>query len=81
MSYRLSNSVLWELQKFTFIRKKSFLKIEMRFVNLISVQYSTSIDMWGVGCIYYEMVISKPLFPGQEPADQLERIFKVLGSG
>ena len=53
----------------------------MRFFNLISVQYSTSIDMWGVGCIYYEMVISKPLFPGQEPADQLERIFKVLGSG
>ena len=81
MSYRLSNSVLWELQNFTFIRKKSFLKIEMKFFNLISVQYSTSIDMWGVGCIYYEMVISKPLFPGQEPADQLERIFKVLGSG
>lgn len=49
-------------------------------VLLGSVQYSTSIDMWGVGCIFYEMVISKPLFPGQEPADQLERIFKVLGT-
>ena len=36
--------------------------------------------MWGVGCIYYEMVVSKPLFPGQEPADQLERIFRVLGT-
>ena len=38
-----------------------------------------SIDMWGVGCIYFEMVAGRPLFPGQEPNDQLERIFKVLG--
>ena len=36
--------------------------------------------MWGVGCIYYEMVVSKPLFPGQEPSDQLERIFRILGT-
>ena len=36
--------------------------------------------MWGVGCIYYEMVVAKPLFPGQEPADQLERIFRILGT-
>ena len=38
-----------------------------------------SIDMWGVGCIYFEMVAGRPLFPGQEPNDQLDRIFKVLG--
>ena len=38
-----------------------------------------SIDMWGVGCIFFEMVAGRPLFPGQEPNDQLERIFRVLG--
>ena len=38
-----------------------------------------SIDMWGVGCIYFEMIAGRPLFPGQEPNDQLERIFKILG--
>jgi len=36
--------------------------------------------MWGVGCIYYEMVAGKPLFPGSTPDDQLEKIFKILGS-
>ena len=36
--------------------------------------------MWGVGCIYYEMVSGKPLFPGSTPDDQLEKIFKILGS-
>jgi serine/threonine protein kinase len=36
--------------------------------------------MWGVGCIYFEMIAGRPLFPGQEPNDQLERIFKVLGT-
>ncbi|KHJ42312.1 hypothetical protein D918_07651 [Trichuris suis] len=26
--------------------------------------YSTHIDMWGVGCILYEMVTGRPFFPG-----------------
>jgi serine/threonine protein kinase len=49
-------------------------------VLLGSIEYTTSIDMWGVGCIYYEMVSGKPLFPGSTPDDQLEKIFKILGS-
>ena len=48
-------------------------------VLLGSIEYTMSIDMWGVGCIYFEMVAGRPLFPGQEPNDQLDRIFKVLG--
>ena len=44
-----------------------------------SIEYTMSIDMWGVGCIYFEMIAGRPLFPGQEPNDQLERIFKILG--
>jgi len=49
-------------------------------VLLGSIEYTMSIDMWGVGCIYFEMVAGRPLFPGQEPNDQLDRIFKVLGT-
>ena len=26
--------------------------------------YSTSVDMWGVGCIFAEFLLRKPLFPG-----------------
>ncbi|KAI8904405.1 kinase-like domain-containing protein [Gorgonomyces haynaldii] len=49
-------------------------------VLLGSRQYSTSIDMWSVGCIFAEVATGRPLFPGSTPSDQLQRIYKVLGS-
>ena len=49
-------------------------------VLLGSTDYSTHIDMWGVGCIFYEMVCGKPLFPGTKVEDELYLIFKTLGT-
>ena len=49
-------------------------------VLLGSTEYSTPIDMWGVGCIFYEMVAGKAAFPGSHIEDQLQLIFKVLGT-
>lgn len=49
-------------------------------VLLGSRQYSTSIDVWSTGCIFAEMASGRPLFPGSSVEDQLERIFKVLGT-
>lgn len=49
-------------------------------VLLGSTDYSTSIDMWGVGCIFYEMAEGKPLFRGSEVFGELEVIFKKLGT-
>jgi serine/threonine protein kinase len=43
-------------------------------------RYSTHIDLWGVGCIFAEMCTAKPLFCGTSEADQLVKIFKVLGT-
>ncbi|KAI3385524.1 hypothetical protein SNEBB_008270 [Seison nebaliae] len=43
--------------------------------------YSTSIDMWGVGCIFYEMVCGIPLFPGHTVDHQLQLIFRALCFG
>ena len=40
-------------------------------------RYSTPIDMWGVGCIFYEMASGRPLFPGSTVEDELHLIFKV----
>ena len=45
-----------------------------------SRKYSTPVDLWSVGCIFGEMSSSRPLFPGTSDADQLIRIFKVLGT-
>lgn len=49
-------------------------------VLLGSTDYSTHIDMWGVGCIFYEMTCGKPLFPGTKVEDELLLIFRTLGS-
>jgi cyclin-dependent kinase len=49
-------------------------------VLLGSRKYSTPVDMWSVGCIFAEMANGRPLFAGTSEADQLERIFKALGS-
>lgn len=43
-------------------------------------QYSTPIDLWSVGCIFGELLSMKPLFPGKSEIDQLNRIFKDLGT-
>uniref|UniRef100_A0A8C7I8N7 cyclin-dependent kinase n=1 Tax=Oncorhynchus kisutch TaxID=8019 RepID=A0A8C7I8N7_ONCKI len=42
--------------------------------------YSTPIDMWGVGCIFYEMMTGRPLFPGSTVEDELHLIFRILGT-
>lgn len=50
-------------------------------VLLGSTEYSTSLDMWGVGCIFVEMLTGEPTFPGVRCTyDQLDKIFKVLGT-
>ena len=36
--------------------------------------------MWGVGCILYEMLVHKPLFPGSTSDEQLGLIFQRLGT-
>ena len=42
--------------------------------------YSTAIDIWSLGCIFYELCHNKPLFSGKSEIDQLFRIFKTLGT-
>ncbi|KAH0448051.1 hypothetical protein IEQ34_021851 [Dendrobium chrysotoxum] len=50
--------------------------------------YTSAVDMWAVGCIFAELLTLKPLFQGAEvkgtpnpfQADQLDKIFKVLGN-
>ncbi|XP_075259604.1 cyclin-dependent kinase 18-like isoform X1 [Convolutriloba macropyga] len=48
-------------------------------VLLGSTHYDASIDMWGVGCILYEMCTGRPLFAGNSAKEQLELIFEKMG--
>jgi len=43
-------------------------------------QYSIGLDMWSVGCIFAELLIKMPIFPGDSEFDQLMKIFRVLGT-
>uniref|UniRef100_A0A096M6W1 cyclin-dependent kinase n=1 Tax=Poecilia formosa TaxID=48698 RepID=A0A096M6W1_POEFO len=43
-------------------------------------EYSTAVDMWSVGCIFGELLTQKPLFPGKSEIDQINKIYKDLGS-
>ncbi|KAG7228257.1 hypothetical protein INR49_009118 [Caranx melampygus] len=54
-------------------------KGELKLADFGSTEYSTPIDMWGVGCIFYEMITGRPLFPGSTVEDELHLIFRILG--
>ncbi|KAL0719887.1 hypothetical protein Bca4012_069211 [Brassica carinata] len=45
-----------------------------------ATEYSTAIDVWSAGCVLAELLLGKPLFPGESRVDQLVEIVKVLGT-
>lgn len=42
-----------------------------------STNYSYGVDMWAAGCVFAELLLRRPWFPGNCDMDQLDRIFKV----
>lgn len=48
-------------------------------ILLGSTKYTKGVDMWSVGCIIGELILEKPIFPGNSTINQLERIVAVVG--
>src|SRR5690606_20135506 len=44
-----------------------------------SERYSIAVDIWSVGCIFAEMLLDRPLFPGDSEVVVLQGIFRTLG--
>ena len=42
-------------------------------------KYSSSVDMWSVGCIMGELLLKKPILTGRTELQQLQLIFDVIG--
>jgi serine/threonine protein kinase len=42
-------------------------------------EYTKAIDVWSLGCIFAELLGTKPLFPGDDYIHQLRLIIDVLG--
>ncbi|XP_010227679.1 mitogen-activated protein kinase 11 [Brachypodium distachyon] len=43
-------------------------------------KYTPAIDIWSIGCIFAEVLIGKPLFPGKNVVHQLDLITDILGT-
>jgi len=44
------------------------------------MHYNQTVDVWSVGCIMAELLVSAPLFPGMDHIDQLNKILDLVGS-
>ena len=42
--------------------------------------YDYKMDIWGVGCVMFEITTLNPLFPGNNELDQVHRIHNILGT-
>ncbi|KAM3250474.1 cyclin-dependent kinase G-2 isoform X1 [Capsicum chacoense] len=57
------------------------LKIQLAPELLLGAeQYSTTIDMWSMGCIMVEKLSKEPLFNGKIEVNQIDKIFRILGT-
>ncbi|EDO18380.1 hypothetical protein Kpol_1013p52 [Vanderwaltozyma polyspora DSM 70294] len=43
-------------------------------------QYTTAVDMWGIGCVFAEFFEKKPILQGTSDIDQGHVIFKLMGT-
>lgn len=42
--------------------------------------YNYKMDIWGVGCVFFEILSYIPLFPGNNELDQINKIHNILGT-
>lgn len=47
---------------------------------LNSSDYTAAIDIWSVGCIFMELMIKRPLFPGKDHVNQMHLLTELLGT-
>ena len=45
-----------------------------------ATDYTSVLDTWSMGCVMGELLLGRPLFPGESGVDQLVEIIKVLGT-
>ena len=66
-----------------FSDEKVYNYIQSRFYRapeiILGISYTTSIDMWSLGCILAELYIGYPIFPGESEPEQMSMIMEVIG--
>ncbi|XP_063164461.1 dual specificity tyrosine-phosphorylation-regulated kinase 4 isoform X2 [Candoia aspera] len=60
---------------YTYVQSRFYRSPEV----ILGHPYTTSIDMWSLGCIMAELYTGYPLFPGENEVEQLACIMEILG--
>ncbi|XP_036431249.1 dual specificity tyrosine-phosphorylation-regulated kinase 4-like [Colossoma macropomum] len=60
---------------YTYIQSRFYRSPEV----IMGQPYTSSIDMWSLGCILAELYTGLPLFPGENEAEQIACMMEVLG--
>ena len=66
-----------------FADKQTFTYIQSRFYRapevLYGMRYGPPIDMWSLGCVVYELLIGRPIFPAQDEDELALMIESAIG--
>jgi dual specificity tyrosine-phosphorylation-regulated kinase 2/3/4 len=66
-----------------FIGRQRYEYIQSRFYRapevILGIKYGPPMDIWSVACIMVELLIGRPLFPGDTEHEQLDMWMEVLG--
>jgi dual specificity tyrosine-phosphorylation-regulated kinase 2/3/4 len=67
-----------------FIGKQRYEYIQSRFYRapevILGIKYGPPMDIWSFACILVELMIGRPLFPGDNEREQLDMLMEVLGA-
>jgi dual specificity tyrosine-phosphorylation-regulated kinase 2/3/4 len=62
-------------QRYEYIQSRFYRAPEV----ILGLKYGPPMDVWSFACIVAEMMAGKPLFPGNDEAEQLQMLMEVLG--
>lgn len=72
-------NVLFDINPLVIFVSFCFLFVDELTLSYL-LQYTPAIDIWSIGCIFAEVLIGKPLFPGKNVVHQLDLITDLLGT-